>query len=258
MTRGKGVSLAGGWLLLTAGCAGFSLAPPPLRRLGSRVSAAKEEGRAPPSIDELYASRVYGIDPGTPSSRSQVAPKDPPRAASEIWLERLAAYREQHGTCSVPQPYCTPDGGHKLGSWVSNARRKYREGRLKPELAEALAELGMVWDVAHAQWFEGYRELEVYRQTEGHCLVPQEHETEGSYRLGSWVSHQRRRYKAGLMTDEQSELLEALGMVWVRTDLMLAARPPRAHPRQRPTLTLELPHLRTRTSTSGRRGSRPF
>ena len=232
----KGALLAGGWLLLAAGCTHAFLAlppppPPPLYRCRCRVFAANEEGlqqgghHAPgPSIDELYAKRVYGVEPeAPPGSLSQATPRPPPRAASEVWLERLAAYREQHGTCSVPQSYCTPDG-HKLGSWVSNARRKHREGRLEPELAEALEELGMVWDVARAQWFEGYRELEVYRQTEGHCLVPQDCETEGScYRLGSWLSHQRRRYKVGSMTDEQCELLEAVDMVWVRTERALTA-----------------------------------
>jgi len=137
------------------------------------------------------------------------------RVTIELWLELLKTYREQHGTCIVPQPYVTPGDGYRLGYWVSNARRKYKEGRMRPELVEALEELGMAWDVKQAQWSEGYRELEVYRQCEGHCLVPQDYETEGSsYCLGSWVSHQRRRYKAGKMPEEQSELLDELGMIW--------------------------------------------
>ena len=49
-------------------------------------------------------------------------------------------------------------------------------------------------------------------------LVPKGYETEGGFKLGTWVSRQRNKYKGkqGGLTEEQRERLQGLGMVWDR------------------------------------------
>jgi len=75
-----------------------------------------------------------------------------------------------------------------------------------------------VWDSHVAAWLEGYEQLRTYEETNGHCRVPQNFVTPkpDEYPLGRWVAtqRQRRRGKQGVLTDDQSTKLEAIGFVW--------------------------------------------
>ena len=73
----------------------------------------------------------------------------------------------------------------------------------------------MVWEPYEAAWEEGLRQLAVYQEERGDCLVPGRYETQGGFKLGKWVSNQRQKYqgKRGGLTEEQRERLEGLGMV---------------------------------------------
>ena len=66
-------------------------------------------------------------------------------------------------------------------------------------------------DALAAQWEEGVRFLELFRQREGHCRVPQKHREQG-YRLGTWVHNQR--VDKETMLPERRARLDALGFVW--------------------------------------------
>ncbi|HYB28236.1 MAG TPA: helicase associated domain-containing protein, partial [Solirubrobacteraceae bacterium] len=57
----------------------------------------------------------------------------------------LTAYIEAHGDALVRQKYTTPTR-FNLGTWVSNRRRDFKAGRLSPQRAAALDEIGFVWD----------------------------------------------------------------------------------------------------------------
>ena len=66
-------------------------------------------------------------------------------------------------------------------------------------------------DALAAQWEEGVRFLELFRQREGHCRVPQKHREQG-YRLGAWVHNQRK--EKDTMLPERRARLDMLGFVW--------------------------------------------
>ncbi|WTO66597.1 Helicase associated domain protein [Streptomyces sp. NBC_00212] len=66
-------------------------------------------------------------------------------------------------------------------------------------------------------WLRGYDAAARYREREGDLEVPYEH-LEGAYPLGRWLSDQRRALRAGQMSSERADDLEALGIVWDTAD----------------------------------------
>ena len=82
---------------------------------------------------------------------------------------------------------------------------------MSPERCQRLDALGFVWNQFSAQWEEGVRFLEMFRQREGHCRVPTNH-CEQDFRCGIWVSNQRK--KKDTMSPERRQRLDALGFVW--------------------------------------------
>ena len=91
-----------------------------------------------------------------------------------------------------------------------------------------LEAVGVVWDVAAAQWEKNYALLQRFVEREGHANVPRKHVEDGE-QLGQWLGTQRRRWQArgwseeerkakkvGPLSDEQVARLEAVGVVLQR------------------------------------------
>ncbi len=126
------------------------------------------------------------------------------------WEERfrfLEIFHQREGHYRVPERH--REQGYRLGQWVG-VQRTYKDA-LTPERRQRLDTLGFVWDVQTERWEKGIRFLEMFRQREGHCRVPTNHREQG-YRLGLWVSNQRRNKHA--LTPERRQRLDALGFVW--------------------------------------------
>jgi hypothetical protein len=161
----------------------------------------------------------------------------PNEAAWEAQLARLAAYKAEHGDCSVPQRWAEDP---TLGQWVRNQRahkRKLDHGEPSEGMTAArvarLEALGFAWELSSAaisirnskaslddaRWEAQLAQLKVYKRRQGDCSVPARWAEDP--RLGTWVKHQR-RLKRKLDRGEPSEgmtaaraaKLEALGFVW--------------------------------------------
>jgi hypothetical protein len=111
----------------------------------------------------------------------------------------------------VPQRYKTEEG-YRLGQWV-NAQRANKAG-LDPNRMQRLEALsGWDWNPNLTQWEEGFSRLKQFSEQRGHCVVTRDYETEDGYRLGAWVSSQRKN--KGLIQSDRRQLLEALsGWDW--------------------------------------------
>jgi hypothetical protein len=119
----------------------------------------------------------------------------------------LMKFKEREGHCRVPSLHS--EGRTNLGSWVGAQRvraEKLTEGR-----RIRLEELGFIWNVLEDKWEEGFLSLKKFREREGHCRVPMLH-TEGGYRLGRWVGHQRAG--AENLAEDRRIRLEELGFIW--------------------------------------------
>ena len=88
-----------------------------------------------------------------------------------------------------------------------------------------LEAVGVVWDLAAAQWERNFELLRAFVAREGHANVPRRHVEDGE-NLGSWLSNLRKRYaardlpeaerkkNASPLSDEEVRRLEELSVVW--------------------------------------------
>lgn len=122
-------------------------------------------------------------------------------------FNKLAHFKEVEGHCKVPVAHKID--GFKLGVWVSNQRKD--RSSLSPDRRQRLDDIGFVWDAVAERWEEGFRELERFKETNGHLRVPKRFSIRG-FKLGGWISEQRKR-KASLPA-ERIERLDEIGFVW--------------------------------------------
>jgi hypothetical protein len=161
----------------------------------------------------------------------EVSDSHPDEAAWDAQLARLAAYKEAHGDCNVPQRWAEDP---RLGRWVDNQRKgKKKLDRGEPskeitvERAAKLEALGLAWECSkgnlnEAGWEVQLARLAAYKAAHGDCSVPRGWAEDPG--LASWVNNQR-DYKRKLdrgepsrgITVERAARLEALGFAWERS-----------------------------------------
>ena len=74
-------------------------------------------------------------------------------------------------------------------------------------------EIGFVWDPYGDAWRRWFKELEAYKQENGHCNVPRSKGKLGKWvKLGQWVETQRNR--PGKLSKEKIDALKEIGFVW--------------------------------------------
>ena len=140
-------------------------------------------------------------------------------ASWEFGFARLLRFADHAGHSRVPDDY-RDDDGYELGSWATRQRGLYRRGELLADRAKRLAAVpGWVWDERKEAWEEAYDRLRAFAQREGHSRVAQNYRTSDGFRLGRWVSIQRRAHTRGEMPVERVRQLEALpGWDWAPRD----------------------------------------
>jgi hypothetical protein len=78
---------------------------------------------------------------------------------SDRWERRfqeLVEFKEMHGHCNVPILW--PENP-KLGRWVDNQRKFFRDGKLSKEREQRLRKLGFRFGLREASWQEMYGQL---------------------------------------------------------------------------------------------------
>ena len=129
----------------------------------------------------------------------------------EEGFARLEQYVNETGNARVPTAFTSSDGCN-LGGWVSNQRDARNRSKMPEERIARLDALGFVWDKYENQWEDGFSRLQEYFNKHGHSRVPLRLTSDGGFKLGSWVSRQRRN--RGNLTADQTARLDSLGFVW--------------------------------------------
>lgn len=137
------------------------------------------------------------------------------RAAWEKGFAALEEYLRHEAHTRVPDRYRAPDG-YGLGVWTRTQRSAYGQGKLPAEQAARLEALpGWTWTVLEVQWDEGFASLAAYVRHHATAQVPLRFVDSGGFRLGQWVSGQRRAFKKGQVPSDRVARLEALpGWTW--------------------------------------------
>jgi superfamily II DNA or RNA helicase len=126
----------------------------------------------------------------------------------------LTEFTREHGTAKVPQGYEVD--GIKLGTWVNLQRGTYRQGVITDERRKRLESLpGWMWDPNEDAWEAAYSILKRFVRQTGHAHVSSSYEDESGFRLGLWVTNQRRKYRRKVLPMDRRDRLEKLpGWVW--------------------------------------------
>ena len=119
----------------------------------------------------------------------------------------LSKFQKRSGHCCPPQTLV--ESKFRLGQWVNVQR--YRKDKLSIEHKRRIDRMGFVWNFSEYRWNNGFKNLLKFRRRKGHCRVPAAH-CEKKYKLGLWVSTQRRR-KNKLSTKQRAQL-NKIGFVW--------------------------------------------
>jgi hypothetical protein len=140
---------------------------------------------------------------------------------TDRWEQGFAAlsrFRKREGH-SCPSRHHV-EGNFNLGPWVSTQRSRSEFLPLKRK--RRLDAIGFVWDWRDYRWEQGFAALLKFKRREGHTCVPIFHK-EGKYRLGYWVSTQRRKRK--IMSAERRARLNKISFVWNAYTSSVAYRP---------------------------------
>jgi hypothetical protein len=133
-------------------------------------------------------------------------------ANEHAWNEgfnHLKEFKYKNGHTLVTGSYYTNDNLY-LGSWVSTQRLGRKRGKLTIEQIEKLDSLEFVWDTREHAWNQGFNHLKEYVAVNKDALVPQMYETDNGYKLGFWVSTQRRLHSNGTLDSNKVEQLRNL------------------------------------------------
>lgn len=140
---------------------------------------------------------------------------DVPSALWEKGFDYLMEYTEKKGHSRAPSLFVTTDG-YRLGIWAQ--KQRIDQDRLSEDQKNRLESLpGWSWDLWTFAWEEGFNHLKDFLARMGHSKVPTSYETENGFRLGQWVSVQRKtKHK---MAPERYERLNYLaGWAWNAID----------------------------------------
>jgi len=119
----------------------------------------------------------------------------------------LSKFRARKGHCLPSSRHL--EGKFKLGIWVCTQR--YYKDNLSAKRKRRLDTIGFVWNWRDYLWDRGFAALLKFKRREGHCRVPIFHR-EGNYKLGWWVSTQRKCRKR--MSAERKARLNKIGFIW--------------------------------------------
>ncbi len=167
--------------------------------------------------------RCCGFPPRDPEAVALFLRTRVLRPDSEIWLTGYQALRtwvSEHGHAEVPHETTVELGDdgrtYGLGTWVSEQRRAFKAGTLKPWRAELLDAVGMVWSVGDAAFWKNLSAARAYHAAHGSLACPRNTVWDG-VAVGQWLSNLRRTGGLGadpVRADERRRALEAIDPEW--------------------------------------------
>ena len=127
----------------------------------------------------------------------------------EEGFEIAKAYYDEHHTIDIP--YESQVGDFNLGRWVARQRSQFNNGELSQERIDKLKEIGFRFKTKVLTWDESFEKAKAYYNEHGNIEL-RRNQTEDGYDLGRWIASQRTRHNNGLLTSEEKEKLESIGM----------------------------------------------
>lgn len=129
---------------------------------------------------------------------------------NEMYL-LLLQFNDREGHSQVPIHH--EEDGRKLGNWLASQRKAKRCHNLKSSRQSRLEKAGVVFNVHSDQWEQMFKLMHEFKEREGHCQVPINHQESGK-NLGHWISKQQQLYAANKLGHTyRKRMLEEAGCV---------------------------------------------
>ena len=134
--------------------------------------------------------------------------------------KEVLKYYEENGNIEIPVEYSVIIKGEEvnLNNWIAVQRTKFLQGKLSLDKKEMLDKVGMVWKIRNRySWDKMFSLALDYYSLNGNLFIPKNYQVivnGETVNLGTWVTNQRRNYKAGVLAPLRISKLEEIGMVW--------------------------------------------
>lgn len=134
--------------------------------------------------------------------------------------KEVLKYYEENGNIDIPIEYSVIIKGEEvyLNNWIAVQRTMFLQGKLSLDKKEMLAKVGMVWKIRNRySWDKMFSLALDYYSLNGNFFIPKNYQVivnGETVNLGTWVTNQRRNYKAGVLAPLRISKLEEIGMVW--------------------------------------------
>lgn len=134
--------------------------------------------------------------------------------------KEVLKYYEENGNIDIPIEYSVIIKGEEvyLNNWIAVQRTMFLQGKLSLDKKEMLAKVGMVWKIRNRySWDKMFSLALDYYSLNGNLFIPKNYQVivnGETVNLGTWVTNQRRNYKAGVLAPLRISKLEEIGMVW--------------------------------------------
>lgn len=143
-----------------------------------------------------------------------VATKNEVTAKWENGFRHLLEYYNTNGNSLVKRDYVCLDG-FELGRWVHLQRIASKKNSLSLNQIERLLSIGCSLYIDNntiydAFWDKAFSYLLDYYNRYGDTFVKKSYKSSDGFSLGSWVSHQRMKYKKNLLTKSQIEKMQSV------------------------------------------------
>ncbi|MFC9679431.1 Helicase associated domain protein [Streptomyces sp. NPDC056948] len=124
-------------------------------------------------------------------------------------LDHARAYAAAHGHLAAPTD--ATQGGHPIGAWLAECRRKDSSDTFPKVHAAQLAFLDRWWNPGWPlTWRRAYAHAKAHIDAGGSPDVPGSFTTADGFKLGQWLSRQRNNFHA--LRAEQAQLLIDIGI----------------------------------------------
>ena len=174
-------------------------------RNDGRKQGGRKKSLKPLSIEQK--EKLYSIGLSSGESHAEISWRQQYGAAMEFY--------QGHGNLFVPKRYITCNG-KDLRVWLQHQRSGYRSGRLTGWQIQMLNGIGMRWE-SDNPWEVGFMHARDYYYSNGDLLVPNDFVCGDGYRLGKWISNQRRAHMGAsgkILEKSRIVQLESIGMIW--------------------------------------------
>lgn len=134
--------------------------------------------------------------------------------------KEVLKYYEENGNIEIPIDYFVIINDEKvyLNNWIAVQRTMFLQGKLSLDKKEMLDKVGMVWKIRNRySWDKMFSLALDYYSLNGNLFIPKNYQVivnGETVNLGTWVTNQRRNYKAGVLAPLRISKLEEIGMVW--------------------------------------------